>query len=923
MPQDPKARPTSESSSNAWIYGAAALLTIVVLPALVPAVAAWYLLRGRLGRYHFAAIFAAGVASIVLSGGDHISSWADWMSESMVGRPGDVAWLALIAFGAVWCGLIGVLFETKATRFLPKFLRREKIGRTEFLPSDKQRAKLAKLIAPPVDGFSEPLPDAEVDGKVGDRSFPIGLDRNGSAFYLTERESGVHGMIFGSTGSGKALALDTPIPTPTGWTTMGELRVGDLVLDETGAPTEVVFVTETQLDRRCFEVRFDDGSVIVADADHRWVTTTNGYRTAVVTTDGIAATLRTRSGHPNHSIRLAGALRLPEVAATESAYAAGYAAAAGLPFEPALLRGSPGQRAEMLAGVLDATDHGGPSSERVYGDRQLLAVVEELVVSLGGVVTHSETADGVPFVSFAAPAALRHARRRVSSLVAAGHTPAATPARHGALRRRVREMCRTRAPRDRKIVDVVQVESVPVRCIQVAADSHMYLAGRSMVPTHNTETIKQIAAGLGDLGWDGIIIDLKEDTKPGGLRDWVKEYAEYHGVYYQELRLSDPNPAFWFDVLSGLARDEARDAIMSLTSFDDDYYQQISKKLMGQLLRLMYIAHEVDPTNCPRPNLYEIARILGQQKLGQATKRLLAIASQRVPAADFEMLQAPSQVEQGQAHSWGAKLGQVFQTEAGERVLRPDSNRPMFDVTRRGLMYVGLDSQGKADLTRLVSSAVLQRLSADSAQRTTGANTSEVRPKFIIVDEANWVDRTIVQNLLSRARSAGISMWLATQGPKDWIDKEGDDFGKLGQNVNISVFMRQGDPKAAELCAEYLGMQTFHEKSLQHHDGDIYDTGSVRRETDWRVTPDQLRELEVGEAFVRVNVPKQKLSWVKVTMRSATRPVPGRRELTSIAGLTEPVVPAPAADSSDGGWSPAPSQGPPAGGGYVSPPPPV
>ena len=34
-------------------------------------------------------------------------------------------------------------------------------------------------------------------------------------------------VVYGGKGMGKALALDTPIPTPTGWTTMGELKVGD------------------------------------------------------------------------------------------------------------------------------------------------------------------------------------------------------------------------------------------------------------------------------------------------------------------------------------------------------------------------------------------------------------------------------------------------------------------------------------------------------------------------------------------------------------------------------------------------------------------------------------------------------------------------------------------------------------------------
>ncbi|MGZ5365809.1 MAG: DnaB-like helicase C-terminal domain-containing protein, partial [Mycobacterium sp.] len=38
----------------------------------------------------------------------------------------------------------------------------------------------------------------------------------------------------------------------------------------------------------------------------------------------------------------------------------------------------------------------------------------------------------------------------------------------------------------RFIVDVRPVSSVPVRCVQVDNDDHMYLAGRAMVPTHNS-----------------------------------------------------------------------------------------------------------------------------------------------------------------------------------------------------------------------------------------------------------------------------------------------------------------------------------------------------------------------------------------------------------------------------------------------------
>jgi len=87
-----------------------------------------------------------------------------------------------------------------------------------------------------------------------------------------------HMLIAGATGSGKALALDTPIPTPRGWTTMGEVQVSDEVFDENGRPCLVTAATPVMLDRSCYEVEFSDGAVIVADAEHLWRTTTAAGR---------------------------------------------------------------------------------------------------------------------------------------------------------------------------------------------------------------------------------------------------------------------------------------------------------------------------------------------------------------------------------------------------------------------------------------------------------------------------------------------------------------------------------------------------------------------------------------------------------------------------------------------------------------------
>jgi DNA segregation ATPase FtsK/SpoIIIE-like protein len=87
-----------------------------------------------------------------------------------------------------------------------------------------------------------------------------------------------HMLIAGATGAGKALALDTPIPTPDGWTTMGDVQVGSRVFDETGQPCTVLAATDIMCGRPCYEVEFSDGTVIVADAEHQWRTSTAGGR---------------------------------------------------------------------------------------------------------------------------------------------------------------------------------------------------------------------------------------------------------------------------------------------------------------------------------------------------------------------------------------------------------------------------------------------------------------------------------------------------------------------------------------------------------------------------------------------------------------------------------------------------------------------
>ena len=358
---------------------------------------------------------------------------------------------------------------------------------------------------------------------------------------------------------GKALALDTPLPTPTGWTTMADVTVGDVLLDASGRPTSVTAVTDVMYGRACFEVEFSDGTVIVADAEHQWLTDTRSSRkafqaardrrnrtknqrtfAAVRTTSEIAATLRTstQEARLNHSVRLTQPLQLPEADLPLPPYVVGawlgdgtsdastittadaeivallegeglvvtptaarMRYSLGLPVRAAqdhgavaailrklgilgnkripqqYLRASELQRRNLLAGLLDTdgTVTAGGCPQFTTTSEPLTQDVYELIVGLGyrcgvsrkkvsGRSVRSSTAYTLTFS--ADDDVFRLHRKAILHK-----------------ERRIRQFQRRNS---RFITAVRPVESVPVRCIQVENDEHLYLAGRSMIPTHNS-----------------------------------------------------------------------------------------------------------------------------------------------------------------------------------------------------------------------------------------------------------------------------------------------------------------------------------------------------------------------------------------------------------------------------------------------------
>ncbi len=387
-----------------------------------------------------------------------------------------------------------------------------------------------------------------------------------------------------------------------------------------------------------------------------------------------------------------------------------------------------------------------------------------------------------------------------------------------------------------------------------------------------TITLMWIIGAALDMDFDVTVIDMKEDTEPGGLRDFLRAYSRMHDVPLQEIALADERPAYWFNVLADMTADEAFDTIMSLVEFDDAYWQSLNRKILQQVVQLCHQAAQVAPAQFQPPTMLELGKIMehGANMRAAVKTRVLAIDAAEGPGYcrnRYTNVLQPTQDESKSAASFGTKLTGLYDSTAGRRILVPGENRSMIDVRRGGLTYIGLNSLGQPDMAKILSSSALQRLSVYAAQRIQGRAPKD-RPRLIVVDEANFISRGIAMNMLSRVRSALFNMILCTQGPTDWIDADGDDWSRLTQNINWLIAMAQSSPESAEKCAEFLGMRDNNQVSQRVVEGKTIEVGSAMMKEEFIVTAKELRDLGTGEGYLRVNKPESRVAYVSMPMRT-------------------------------------------------------
>ncbi len=413
-------------------------------------------------------------------------------------------------------------------------------------------------------------------------------------------DKGVHKVVVKSCSQiGKALDVDTPIPTTEGWKRIADLKKGDKVFDETGKQCNVLWRSEIMNNHDCFELLFSDGATIVADADHKWYVESDSKKSYVLTTRELLKSYKV-SNRNTYAIPVAKPLEMETKELIISPYLLGYWLGDGNSFSAQLtlhdkdievieyikaeghnviirdikdklhvknvqvdplaigdicrrghdtrltgltkygrcaechrqislhnkwkgkkdilvdpvinrpqtmrskleklnlignkhipnvyLLADINQRFELLRGIMDSDGSIGKNGrcEITLKSKKLIDGVSELLYGLG--IKHTVKARIA--VCGNSPTKAHSKVWRISFLVY--NDVSVFKLKRKLERQKSREGCRTTETERRRIISIKPVASRPVCCIAVDSPKHLYLAGKAMIPTHNSDIMNNV-----------------------------------------------------------------------------------------------------------------------------------------------------------------------------------------------------------------------------------------------------------------------------------------------------------------------------------------------------------------------------------------------------------------------------------------------
>jgi type IV secretory pathway TraG/TraD family ATPase VirD4 len=323
-----------------------------------------------------------------------------------------------------------------------------------------------------------------------------------------------------------------------------------------------------------------------------------------------------------------------------------------------------------------------------------------------------------------------------------------------------------------------------------------------------------------------------------------------------------------FNPLAEGSPQEVAERVFAAFPFENEYYRNVQYKIFWGLLRLI---HEKDRV----PTFALVERLLNDHELLK-----LWLQDCEDKALKRQLTKFNEEKESDRAEKISGLDSALNKFSSGETAILYNSLKPhiqMDEVLRDNLIcYFQLPTMYYPYQAQATGTLVLQALQAAVSKRHLGLSKN---PRFFSCYLDDFQDYMYEKfaGLLNKSRSANVGVLFSHQSLGD-LDKVSPAFRNIVLTCsNVKIVMRTVEPETCDYFARGFGtVKTEKVTERRSHDGlSEHRTGekSVREVDEFRVHPNTIKDLEVGQGIVSIPHPKGiKTLKLKFSMREDLPP---------------------------------------------------
>ncbi|GAC1320932.1 MAG: hypothetical protein NVSMB25_13950 [Thermoleophilaceae bacterium] len=395
----------------------------------------------------------------------------------------------------------------------------------------------------------------------------------------------------------------------------------------------------------------------------------------------------------------------------------------------------------------------------------------------------------------------------------------------------------------------------------VEGGRHMLVLGASGAGKSNALlwiATRHVLAGFGC-----VIVDLKGDQE---IVERMRYVARCAGREFHQFSLDGGDR--WNPLAHGNAT-ELKDKLIGSESFSEPHYKRMYERYLLAVFRVLRSRGD-------QIDLGQVIPLLHESRLRAA---LRGVADPALVESVSEYLAGLTASQRSHLSGLADRLSLLVEGESGRYLVPGDDPAAQIDLERAlaggEVVVFSLNASSYPDTASLVGNLVIQDLKTVCGARERAPG--ERRPGLICIDEFSGLAGDHLAGLFQRARSAWLSVLVATQEIAD-LRRVGEGFeDQIIGNVELVLAGRQNNPRSAELLAELAGSEetwrsTWHverRRPLRRARGRV----SMQRDEQPIVAADRIKRLAVGEMLLVDKNPQR----VEIVLVASIGEAAGRR----------------------------------------------